>query len=52
MALATYSDLKTSIANWLDRSDLTDVIPDFIALAETRHKRDFKIRRVWKCTIY
>lgn len=46
MAISTYSELKTAIANWLDRSDLTDVIPDFIALAETRHKRDFKIRRM------
>jgi hypothetical protein len=46
MAISTYSELKTAIANWLDRSDLTDVIPDFITLAETRHKRDFKIRRM------
>lgn len=46
MAISTYAELKTAIANWLDRSDLTDVIPDFIALAETRHKRDFKIRRM------
>jgi len=46
MAISTYAELKTSIASWLDRSDLTDVIPDFIALAETRHKRDFKIRRM------
>lgn len=46
MAISTYSELKTAIANWLDRSDLTDIIPDFIALAETRHKRDFKIRRM------
>jgi len=42
MAISTYSELKTAVANWLDRSDLTDVIPDFITLAETRHKRDFK----------
>ena len=46
MAISTYAELKTSIANWLDRSDLTDIIPDFISLAETRHKRDFKIRRM------
>ena len=46
MAISTYAELKTAIANWLDRSDLTDIIPDFIALAETRHKRDFKIRRM------
>ena len=46
MAISTYAELKTAIASWLDRSDLTDVIPDFIVLAETRHKRDFKIRRM------
>ena len=46
MAISTYAELKTSIASWLDRSDLTDIIPDFISLAETRHKRDFKIRRM------
>ena len=43
MAISNYSELKTAIASWLDRTDLTDIIPDFIALAETRHKRDFKI---------
>lgn len=35
MALQTYDDLKTSVAAWIDRSDLTTVIPDFITLAET-----------------
>ena len=35
MALANYSDLKTSIANWLNRSDLTtEIAEDFIVLAE------------------
>ena len=46
MALTTYSELKTAIANWLDRSDLDDRIPEFIQLAEARHRRDFKIRRM------
>jgi hypothetical protein len=46
MAISTYAELKTAIASWLDREDLTDVIPDFIALTETRHRRDFKIRRM------
>ena len=46
MAISNYSELKTAIASWLDRTELTDIIPDFIALAETRHKRDFKIRRM------
>ena len=35
MALTSYSTLKTSIANWLNRTDLTDEIADdFIKLAE------------------
>lgn len=46
MALTNYSELKTAISNWLDRTDLDDRIPEFIALAETRHRRDFKIRRM------
>ena len=46
MAITNYSELKSAIADWLDRTDLTDQIPDFIVLAEARHKRDFKIRRM------
>jgi len=46
MALTNYSELKTAIANWLDRTDLDDRIPEFIQLAEARHRRDFKIRRM------
>ena len=34
MAITTYTELKTSVANWLNRDDLTSVIPDFISLAE------------------
>lgn len=36
MSIAIYSDLKTAVANWLLRSDLTARIPDFITLAQTR----------------
>lgn len=39
MAITNYSELKTTIANWLDRSDLTTVIPDFIAIAEAKMHR-------------
>jgi|TARA_A100001201_G_C4087719_1_gene201064 hypothetical protein len=46
MAITNYSELKSAIADWLDRTDLTDSIPDFITLAETRHRRDFKLRRM------
>jgi hypothetical protein len=35
MALANYTDLQNSIANWLVRSDLTAVIPDFVYLCES-----------------
>lgn len=42
MAITTYDELKTSIANWLNRDDLTAVIPDFIALAEARIARDLR----------
>lgn len=36
MALDTYTALKTSVASWLNRSDLTDQIPDFITLFEAQ----------------
>jgi hypothetical protein len=48
MALATYSDLQTSVANYLGRSDLTSQIPDFISLAELRLSRDVRTRRMLK----
>ena len=44
MALDTYDGLKSAIADWLDRSDLDDRIPDFIRLAETRINRKLRIR--------
>ena len=39
MALDTYANLKTAIGNFLNRSDLTTVIPDFITLAEAQLMR-------------
>lgn len=44
MALNTYSNLKTSIANYLNRSDLTSYIPDFIRLAEVRMNKELRVR--------
>ena len=46
MAFTSYSELKTTIANYLARSDLTSVIPDFIRLAEERLRRDLRIRQM------
>ena len=45
MAITTYAELKTAIANWLNRDDLTSVIPDFISLAEA--DMDRKVRH-WR----
>lgn len=44
MALTTYSELQASVADWLNRTDLTTQIVDFITLAETEIARWL---RVW-----
>jgi len=43
MAITTYAELQTAAANWLDRTDLTARIPEFIELAEASFNR--KIRQ-------
>ena len=48
MSFATYSDLQTSIGNYLARSDLTSQIPDFITFAENRLRRELRIRQMLK----
>ena len=45
MALSTYAELKTGIANWLNRTDLTDEIADdFIKLTEADFNAKLRIR--------
>jgi len=44
MSIATYADLKASVANYLNRSDLTSIIPDLITLAEARLNADLRAR--------
>ena len=44
MAISTYTELQTAVANWLDRDDLTARIPEFIALTEERFNRILRIR--------
>jgi len=47
MALTNYTTLKTSIANWLNRSDLTDEIADdFIKLTEADFNSKLRIRKM------
>ena len=42
MALDTYTDLKASIADFLNRDDLTSSIDDFIDLAEAQMNREVR----------
>jgi hypothetical protein len=44
MSISTYADLRTSVANWLKRSDMTDMIPDLIMLGEKRIYRELRIK--------
>jgi hypothetical protein len=47
MALdGTYAGLKASVADWLNRADLTAVVPDFITLAEGQMNRRLRVRRM------
>lgn len=42
MAISTYDELKTSIADFLNRDDLASVIPDFITMAEASMNRSVR----------
>ena len=45
MALSTYTELKSAIANWLNRSDLTTEIgDDFIKLVESEYNSKLRIK--------
>ena len=46
MALTNYTDLQASIADFLNRSDLTDVIPDFITMTESEMNRTLRVREM------
>ena len=42
MAITTYAELKSAIADFLNRDDLTSVIPTFIAAAESQMQREVR----------
>jgi len=44
MGLSTYGQLKAAIADWMERSDLTERTGDFVALAESRLNRTLRAR--------
>jgi hypothetical protein len=48
MALDTFAGLKTTIADYLNRDDLTSIIPSFITLAEAKFNRKLRVRQMVK----
>lgn len=52
MALSNYAELKTSVADWLNRSNLTNQIPDFITLAEAQMRRRLRRKTVRASTTF
>lgn len=48
MDLSTYSGLKAAVADYLNRDDLTSVVPGFVALAEAKFNRKLRARQMIK----
>jgi len=46
MAITSYSTLKTAIADWTHRSDLTSQLDDFIDITEARLNRDLRVSQM------
>jgi hypothetical protein len=46
VAISTYAELGTAMANWLHRGGLTDRIAEFISLGEARIGREVKARQM------
>jgi len=46
MAITTYTQLKSAVADFLNRDDLTAVIPTFISLAEAQMEREIRHYRM------
>ena len=51
-AFTSYANLKTNIADYLARTDLTEKIPMFISLAEKRLNRDLRLRQTLQQSTY
>lgn len=50
MALDTFTNLKTSVEAWLNRSDMTTQVPEFITLAEVKIAQRVR-RKVVRATL-
>ncbi len=46
MTISTYAELQTAVQNWMDRSDFSSRVPEFIALAEAFFNRKLRCREM------
>lgn len=46
MAITNYTELKSAVADWLNRSDLSSAIENFISLMETQTERSLRVRQM------
>ena len=46
MAITTYAELQSAVADWLDRTDLTAAITNFITIAESEFNRTIRHRKM------
>jgi hypothetical protein len=44
MAISTYAELLTAIANWTDRSDLSSRASEFVSICEAKVNRKLRVR--------
>lgn len=48
---ANLDSLSKSVARWLNRTDLSDVIPDFVRMSEAEFARDTRIRSSFQVVV-
>lgn len=46
MSISTFAELQTAVGSWLNRSDATALISDFILLTEERMNRALRVRQM------
>lgn len=46
MSITTYAELQTAVQNWLDRTEISSYVPDFITLAEAAFQRNLRTRQM------
>jgi hypothetical protein len=52
MAITTYAELQSAVADFLNRDDLTSVIPTFISLAEAQMQRTIRHHKMMETSTF